>query len=289
MLAQLVISGLALGSIYALIALALVLIHKATDVVNFAQGEMATFTTFCVFVAMKSAGLSLIFALLLAAPLGFVIGALVQRVVIQPIAHHPPVNLLIAAIGLWIAFHHLSGWIWGYDPYKFPGLLAGEVVDLFGARIAANSIATLAVAVAVMLVLYLFFEHTKEGIAMRAASMNVRAAKLMGISVSRVWLLSWAVASAVGAVAGVLTAPLTFLDFEMMVTVLLKAFAAAILGGFNSLPGAVVGGFVIGLLEVFFGALVSTAFKDNFAFVIIIAVLMIKPTGLFGRHRVKKV
>mgnify|MGYP006276590431 FL=1 len=124
---------------------------------------------------------------------------------------------------------------------------------------------------------------------MRAASMNVRAARLMGISVPRVWMLAWAVAAAVGAVAGVLTAPLTFLDFEMMVTVLLKAFAAAILGGFNSLPGAIIGGFTIGLLEVFFGALVSTAFKDNFAFVIIILVLMVKPTGLFGRHRIKKV
>ena len=289
MVAQLVISGLALGSIYALIALALVLIHKATDVVNFAQGEMATFTTFLMFVLIKSTGLSVYVAIVLALPAGFVLGVIVQRFVIQPIAHRPPVNLLIAAIGLWIAFHHLSGWIWGYDPYKFPGLFAGEVIDLFGARISANSVATLTVALSVMLLLYVFFEHTKEGVAMRAASMNVRAARLMGISVPRVWMLAWAVAGAVGAVAGVLTAPLTFLDFEMMVTVLLKAFAAAILGGFNSLPGAIIGGFTIGLLEVFFGALVSTAFKDNFAFVIIILVLMVKPTGLFGRHRIKKV
>lgn len=289
MILQLVISGLAIGSIYALIALALVLIHKATDMVNFAQGEMAMFTTFLCFALLHQLQLPILVVVLLSFPLGFLLGAVVERIVIQPISMDPPVNLLIVTIGLWIIFNNLAGWIWGYDPYTFPSLFGERPIEILGARVSPNDLGTIFLALAVMAGLFLFFERTREGTAMRAASTNRRAARLMGIKVPRVWLVSWGLAGGIGGVAGVLTAPVTFLDFEMMVAVLLKAFAGAILGGFNSLPGAIVGGFSIGLLETFFGALVSSTFKDNFAFVIIIAVLMIRPTGLFGRAGIKKV
>lgn len=289
MIVQLIISGLAIGSVYALLALAMVLIHKATDVVNFAQGEMAMFTTFLCFALLHGLGLPVLLVFLLSLPIGFLLGAVIERVIIQPIATDPPVNLLIVTIGLFIIFNNLAGAIWGYDPHTFPSLFSKEPMDLLGARVASNSVGMIVVAVLVMGALYLFFEKTREGTAMRAASMNRRAARLMGISVPRVWMMSWGLAGAIGGVAGVLTAPMTFLDFEMMVAVLLKAFAGAILGGFNSLPGAVLGGLVIGLLETMFGALVSTAFKDTFAFCIIILVLMIRPTGLFGRSGIKKV
>ncbi len=286
---QLVVSGLALGSIYALIGLSLVLIHKATDVVNFAQGEMAMFSTFLSFALLSKVGLPLAVVVLLSFPVGALLGAIVERVFIQPISRDPPVNILIVTIGLWIIFNNLAGWIWGYDPYKFPSLFPEQPIEIAGARISPNSLGIIAVALLLMAALYLFFEHTREGTAMRAASMNRRAARLMGIRVSRVWLLSWALAGGISSIAGVLIAPVTFLDFEMMVAVLLKGFAGAILGGFNSLPGAVVGGFAVGLLEVLFGSLVSSTFKDNFAFVIIILVLMLRPNGIFGRVYVKKV
>jgi branched-chain amino acid transport system permease protein len=286
---QLIISGLALGSIYALIGLSLVLIHKATDVVNFAQGEMAMFSTFLSFALLSNVGLPLIVVVLLSFPIGAILGALVERVFIQPISNDPPVNLLIVTIGLWIIFNNLAGWMWGYDPYTFPSLFPEQPFEIAGARISPNSLGIIAVALLVMAALYVFFEHTREGTAMRAASTNRLAARLMGIRVSRVWLLSWALAGGISSIAGVLIAPVTFLDFEMMVAVLLKGFAGAILGGFNSLPGAVVGGFTVGLLEVLFGSLISSTFKDNFAFVIIILVLMLRPNGIFGRAQVKKV
>lgn len=280
---QLVVSGLALGSIYALLALSLVIINKATDVVNFSQGEMAMLGTFAALALLGATGVPLVLLMLLALPLGFAFGALVERVAIRPLASAPPINALIATIGLWLVFHHLAGWIWGYDPYRFPSLFSPEPVTLLGARISQNSIGTLGVSLGVMAALYLFFEHTRLGIGMRAASLNRRAAQLMGVNVGRISMTAWGLASGIGVVAGMLVAPVTFLDFEMMVIVLLKAFAGAILGGFNSLPGAVIGCLVIGVVENLFSAYVSNAFKDAFAFGIIVLVLMFRPAGLFTR------
>lgn len=286
---QLVVSGLALGSIYALVALSLVLINKATDVVNFAQGEMAMFGTFLAFAALTVFKLPLLVIVLLAFPIGLAIGALTERIVMRPLIGSPPVNALIVTIGLWMIFHHVAGWIWGYDPYRFPSLFSGEPISIGGARVSQASIGTIAVALAAMAALYLFFEHTRLGTGMRAASMNRRAAQLMGVRVDRVALLSWALATGLSMVSGILVAPLTFLDFEMMVMVLLKAFAGAVLGGFNSLPGAVLGCLAIGVAENLFGAFISTSFKDTFAFLIIVLVLMVRPTGLFSRTVAKKV
>jgi branched-chain amino acid transport system permease protein len=207
----------------------------------------------------------------------------------RPLQAAPPVNALIATIGLWLIFHHAAGWIWGYDPVRFPSLFSPAPVDILGARVAENSLGIIGVSLAVVALLYLFFEHTRMGVAMRAASMNRRAAQLMGVNIDRVALVAWALAAAISVVSGFLVAPLTFLDFEMMFAVLLKAFAGAILGGFNSLLGAVVGCLVIGVVENLFAAYVSTAFKDTFAFAIIIVVLMFRPQGLFTRRIAKKV
>jgi branched-chain amino acid transport system permease protein len=289
MIPQLVASGLALGSIYALLALSLVLINKATDVVNFAQGEMAMFGTFICFTLLTRTGLPLAAVLILAVPIGALLGIATERIAMRPLQAAPQVNALIATIGLWLVFHHAAGWIWGYDPVRFPSLFSPAPVDMLGARIAQNSLGIVAVSLGVVVLLYLFFEHTRMGVAMRAASMNRRAAQLMGVNIDRVALVAWALAAAISVVSGFLVAPLTFLDFEMMFAVLLKAFAGAILGGFNSLPGAVVGCLVIGVVENLFAAYVSTAFKDTFAFGIIIVVLMFRPQGLFTRRVAKKV
>jgi branched-chain amino acid transport system permease protein len=285
MLVQILISGLTVGSIYALLGLALVLIHKATEVVNFAQGEMATFNTFVAFALLKSVGLPLPIVFLLGFPIGFLMATFIERIVIRPLTGSPPVNLLIVAIGLFIILNNTVGWIWGYDPYTFPSLLPKNPVDLLGARISPNSLGIIGVSLLLMAALYVFFEYTREGTAMRAASMNKRAAELMGIRVPRVSTMSWALAGGISMVSGMLVAPILFLDFEMMVSVLIKAFAGAILGGFNSLPGSVLGGLTIGVLENLFGAYVSTAFKDSFAFFVIIVVLMFRPAGLFTRSK----
>jgi branched-chain amino acid transport system permease protein len=289
MLGQLIASGLALGSIYALLALSLVLISKSTDVVNFAQGEMAMFGTFICFALLTKAGMPLIAVLMLAAPIGALLGLATERIAIRPLQGAPQVNALIATIGLWMIFHHSAGWIWGYDPVRFPSLFPSDPLNVLGARVAQNSLGIIGVSVLVMILLYLFFAYTRTGIAMRAASMNRRAAQLMGVEVQKVGLLAWALATAISVVSGFLIAPLTFLDFEMMFAVLLKAFAGAILGGFNSLPGAVAGCLLVGVLESLFAAYVSTAFKDTFAFCIIIAVLMLRPQGLFTRPLEAKV
>ena len=289
MLGQLIASGLALGSIYALLALSLVLINKSTDVVNFAQGEMAMFGTFICFALLAKAGMPLIAVLVLAAPIGALLGLATERIAIRPLQGAPQVNALIATIGLWMIFHHSAGWIWGYDPVRFPSLFPSDPLNVLGARVAQNSLGIIGVSVLVMILLYLFFAYTRTGIAMRAASMNRRAAQLMGVEVQKVGLLAWALATAISVVSGLLIAPLTFLDFEMMFAVLLKAFAGAILGGFNSLPGAVAGCLLVGVLESLFAAYVSTAFKDTFAFCIIIAVLMLRPQGLFTRRLEAKV
>jgi branched-chain amino acid transport system permease protein len=289
MLGQLIASGLALGSIYALLALSLVLINKSTDVVNFAQGEMAMFGTFICFALLTKAGMPLIAVLVLAAPIGALLGLATERIAIRPLQGAPQVNALIATIGLWMIFHHSAGWIWGYDPVRFPSLFPSDPLNVLGARVAQNSLGIIGVSVLVMILLYLFFAYTRTGIAMRAASMNRRAAQLMGVEVQKVGLLAWALATAISVVSGFLIAPLIFLDFEMMFAVLLKAFAGAILGGFNSLPGAVAGCLLVGVLESLFAAYVSTAFKDAFAFCIIIAVLMLRPQGLFTRRLEAKV
>lgn len=289
MFAQLTVSGLALGSIYALLGLGLVLIHKATDIVNFAQGEMAMFMTFVALVLLHRFDLPLPLVFVLAPLLGAAVAGITERVVMRPISGAPPVNAIITTIGLWIIFNHTAGWIWGYDPFKFPSLFPSEAIELWGARISPNSLGVIGVSLAVMAALFVFFEYTREGTAMRAASMNRHAAQLMGVNVSRVAFLAWALAGGIGAICGMLVAPALLLDFEMMATVLLKAFAGAIIGGFNSMPGVVLGCLLVGVAETFFGGYVSSAFKDAFAFLAIVAVLMFKPNGLFGRAGIKKV
>ncbi|SEL40085.1 amino acid/amide ABC transporter membrane protein 1, HAAT family [Roseovarius nanhaiticus] len=288
-LAQALISGTAIGFIYALIALSMVLIYKSTDVINFAQGEMAMFSTFICLVLVSRYSLPLGVVLLLAFPIGAAIAAATERVVIRPLVGMPPLNSLIVAIALFYIFHYGAGWIWGYDAFPFPSLLPDRPLNIGGTFIAPNSLAIAGVSILVLAVLYVFLEHSSEGVAMRAASMNRNAAKLMGISVGRVSMLSWAIAGGIGAIAGLLVAPITFIDTQMMFFVLLKALAGAILGGFNSLPGAVIGGILVGIIESLTTVYISAAFDDAIAFVVIVAVLMIKPEGLFGKPAVKKV
>ena len=289
MLLSLLLSGLAVGSIYALLSLSIVLIHKSTGVINFAQGEMAMFGTFVAYTVLTKTGLPLVAVFLLGFPFGALIGLVVQKVVMEPLRNASELNRLVTTIGLWFMFNSAAGWIWGYDPYRFPSLLPDTPIDIAGSKVTPSALAVIGVTMLLLAALYLFFEHTREGIAMRAASSQPRSARLMGINISRVATYSWMLATGICVISGMLIAPITFLDQQMMFSVLLKSFAGAILGGFGSLPGAVVGGLILGVLEVLLGAYVSNVAKDAFAFVLIIAMLMIWPSGLFGRGGVKKV
>lgn len=289
MIISLLVSGLALGCIYALLGLSLVLVNKATDAVNFAQGEIGMIGAFTGMSAMAATGMPLPLAFIFGMVFGAVLGLVIERVVIRPLGAAPHLNLLIVTVGLWFIFNSAAGLIWGYDPYRFPSLLPAEPIDILGAKVPPSSLGIVVVTGVAMALLYFFFEHTKDGIAMRAASNNPRAARLMGIRVERVAAISWAVACGLSVTSAMLIAPVTFLDQQMMVPVILKAFAGAILGGFTSLPGAVVGCVILGLSETFVGAYLSSAFKDAFAFTLIIVVLMVKPAGLFGKATRKKV
>lgn len=286
---QLSISAAALGSIYALLALGLVLVHKSTDVVNFAQGELAMFSTFICFMLISRLGLPLYLVLLLSIPIGCLIGAGVEIAVMRPLVGLPPLNSMIATLGVFTILNSAAGEIWGYDAVRFPSLLSQQPIELGSLRIAPDGLAVIGVALSLMLLMYVFFEHTREGVAMRAASMNSRAAELMGVRPSRVALFAWAMAGAIGAVSGFLIAPIVFLDSAMMTPIIIKAFAAAILGGFNSLPGAVVGGFMLGFVEVALSAFGFDKFKDAISLILIVLVLMAFPEGIFANRAGRKV
>ncbi|MBV5262679.1 branched-chain amino acid ABC transporter permease [Pinisolibacter aquiterrae] len=288
-LLSLVVSGLALGSIYALIGVSLVIISKATDVVNFGQGEMAMFGAFLTLTLLRQTDMPLWLAVLATLPIGFLLGALVQLIVVRPIENAPALNVLISTLGLFFVFNSAAGIVWGFDPHPFPSLFELAPITVGGVAVTPASLGIIAVALSVMFALYLFFEKTRWGTAMRAASMNRTAARMMGIRVEHVAVAAWGLAGGLSVISAVLIAPLTFLDQQMMVSIILKGFAGAILGGFSSLPGSVIGCLILGVAETLFGAYVSTSMKDSFAFVLIILVLLLRPSGVFVTNRAKKV
>jgi branched-chain amino acid transport system permease protein len=287
-LAQQILSGLATGSLYALAALGLVLIFKTSDVVNFAQGEMAMFCTFVMFTLLSGAGLPFWGAFALALVFAGLFGAGIERVVLRPLAKAPLISVLIATLGLLQVINGVAGWIWGYEPKAFPTALSGEPIRTAGLVFTRPELMNLAVGLGVMLVFFAMFKYTKIGIAMRAVAENRIASRLMGISTDRVLSLTWGLGGILAAIAGVLIAPVTNLDINMMADMQIKAFTAAVLGGFTSLPGAVVGGLTLGVLENIVGQYMPQL-KTPFAFGLIVLVLIIRPAGLLGTIQRKKV
>lgn len=294
-----VVAGLATGSIYGLVALGIVLIYRSTDVINFAQGEIALFVTFVGWSLVQSgAEYWLVFLLILA--LAGALGAFVERTVIRPVEGAPVLNVVVVTLGLFVIFNSLTAFIWaqGELPKSFPSSPIGselEAFDLGFATLARHRVAVLFISVGVMAALYGLFNYTRLGLAMRATAQNPQAARLMGIDVGRMLMLGWALSSIVGAVGGMLVAPIIFLDTTTMFRVILFAFAAAILGGLDSPAGAMVGGILIGVTQnvissfalgpVFIGPELSLPF----ALLILIGILLLRPTGIFGRRAVRMV
>jgi len=288
---QQVVSGLATGGIYASLALALVLIYNAMGLVNFAQGEMAMFATYIAFVLIAH-GFNYWIALPLTLALAFVGGVVIQRVVIRPFERAPVLTLVIVTLGLATLVNGVAGFLFGYMLRPFPSPFSVTTVSIFGALASYQDLGVIAVSGVVLVLIYLLLQRTTLGLALRAASQHPEASRLLGIRVSWMLALGWGLASAVGAVSGMMAAPALLLQPNMMQTVIIYAFAAAVLGGIESPLGAVVGGLIIGVTVNLAGAYVPGVGGDlqlAVAFAIIIAVLVLKPNGLFGRAGVRRV
>jgi branched-chain amino acid transport system permease protein len=285
---QLVIDGIAIGSIYGALALALVLIFRSTGIVNFAQGEMAMFSTFFAW-ALVQAGLPLGLALLAALAASFAGGMVIERVIIRPVEGEDPLTILIVTLGLFILVNSAAGWIWGFNNRGFPHALPDGSTDVAGITLSYESLGIVAVLLVVVGLLYLLFQKTKLGLAMRAAAANPASSRLVGINVGRTLMIGWGLAALLGALAGVLVAPQLFLDVNFMGGVLVYSFAAATLGGFDSPKGAVIGGWIIGVTETLAGDYVGFIGSDLTILVplaIIFGVLLVRPNGLFGSPEV---
>ena len=283
-----IVSGIASGGIYASVALALVMIHQATHHVNFAQGEMAMFSTY-IALALIEAGLPYWAAFFVTLIASFAIGAAIQVVLMRPMRDAPVLASVAVFIGLLLVFNSVAGWIFGYTLKPFPSPF-GEGAPVLHGLVSRHELGSTAVTLAVLLAVYAFFRFTRLGLAMRAAATNPVSSRLVGIPVGRMLALGWGLAAAIGAIAGMMIAPVVFLDPNMMAGVLLYAFAGALLGGIDNPAGAVAGGFLVGILENLGGAyLVGTELKLTMALAIIVAVLVVRPSGLFGRVVVSRV
>lgn len=281
-LAHQVIAGIATGGIYASLALALVMIYQATHHVNFAQGEMATFSTY-IALALIQGGLPYWAAFLVTVVVSFAIGVAVERLLMRPVQHAPVLTHVGVFIGMLLIVGNLTGWVFGYTTKNFPSPFESGGL-LLGGLVSGHELGSTAVTLTVLVLVYLFFRHTTLGLAMRAAAYNPASSRLVGIRVGWMLALGWGLAAALGAAAGMMVAPVVFLDPGMMAGILLYAFAGALLGGIDNPMGAVVGGFAVGVLENLAGAyVVGTELKLTVALAIIIGVLVVRPSGLFGR------
>jgi branched-chain amino acid transport system permease protein len=294
---QQVVSGLASGGIYALLALALVIIHRSTGVINFAQGEMATLSAYVAWTLIVHHGWSYWPAFVATLAISFLGGVGIHQAVIRPVERGSVLRIVIVTIGLLVAINGFIVWEWGGEPQQLQGPFGTNTYTIGDVVVAAHDIGTIAVALGIVLLLWGLFQFTKVGLALRAVAVNPEEARLVGVRVTWMLALGWGLAALLGAVAGMLTAPTVGLDPNLMAAVLIYAFAAAVLGGIDSPIGAVVGGLLIGVLLNMLSYLSQYRGFDWFAeelrlpiaLLIILVVLLVRPQGIFGRPEVKRV
>jgi branched-chain amino acid transport system permease protein len=285
-----ILAGIATGAIYACMALALVMIYQAIGQLNFAQGEMAMFSTFMAW-QMIHWGAPYWAAFVLTLMLSFAGGAVIERLLFRPLAKAPILTNLAGFLALFAIINSIAGLIWDFTIKPFPSPF-GSSPFLGSQLVSTHQAGMIGVILLVLAVLFVFFRFTRIGLAMRAAAMQPESARLVGIDTSRMIALGWGMAAAIGAVAGMLIAPVVFLDPNMMGGVLIYGFAAAVLGGLSSPLGAVVGGFLVGIIENLVGTYipgVGNELKLPIALALIVIVLVVKPSGLFGRQEIKRV
>lgn len=284
--------GLGKGAVYASLALALVIVYRTTGVVNFAQGEMALFSTFLTW-TLWEAGLPVGVALVVSAAISFVGAAGVERFLVRPVgtAKTNPLGVVIVTVGLYLFFGALAVWIWGSTPKQFPALFGDGALTVLGASVEYQTLGSLGVLAVEVALLFLLLQRTKVGLAMRGVASNAESSALVGVPVGRMLMIGWGLAAALGAVAGTLAVD-TALDASLMLLPLIYAFAAATLGGFDSPVGAVVGGLVVGLTAELSAAYIDWIGQDLRmlpAFLLILVVLLVRPQGLFGKAEVTRV
>jgi branched-chain amino acid transport system permease protein len=288
---QQLVFGLAIGGVYGSLALALVLIYRTTRVVNFAQGEMAMFTTFIAWSLIANHGMSFWPAFFVTLGIAFVLGVGVERVVIRPFEHASHLTMILVTIALFVIFNGLAAWIWSPEQRAFLGPFSAKPFTVGGVAIARQDVGVIVVTLLTVLLLWTFFRFTKVGLAMRAAAIGPEPSRLMGVRVGWMYAMGWGFAAVLGAVSGMMVAPIIFLSPTMMQATLIYAFAAAVLGGIESPVGAVVGGLLLGVFTTLLGAyvdFVSGELELPVAFVVLVLVLLFRPAGLFGRVVVRR-
>lgn len=285
---QLLVSGISQGCVYGLIALGFVLIYKATEMVNFAQGDLMMFGAFFAYTYINLFDLPFYLAVPATIITMALIGALTERILIRPMIGEPHFAVLMLTIGIGFILRAIAGATWGNEPKSLSTPYAGGVFEFNGLILGYENVAIVAGTAILCLTLFLFFRFTRLGIAMQAASQNQLAAYYVGIPVKKIYSLVWAISAAISAVAGILVAPVSLID-PLMGFIGIKAFAAAIVGGFGSLPGAIIGGLLIGIVEQFAGLYLPTGFSDVSAYIILLVMLLIRPQGIFATMQQKKV
>jgi len=283
-----IFSGIASGGIYAGLALAIVMIYQSTAHVNFAQGEMAMFSTYIAWTLIDE-GVPYWGAFLLTVVFAFAAGIAIERLVIRPFHDRPVIALVIVFIGLLVIVNSMASWIFGTTLKTFPSPFPSAA--LFGNRYISNhELGSIGIVIIIVAILYVFFRYTSLGLAMRGAAENPTSSRLVGIRVGWMLALGWGLAAAIGSVSGMMVAPLLYLDSSMMGGVLIYAFAGALLGGLDNPWGAALGGFIIGIMENVLGAyVIGTQLKLSVALIVIVSVLLVRPSGLLGRTIVTRV
>ncbi|PKN53689.1 MAG: branched-chain amino acid ABC transporter permease [Deltaproteobacteria bacterium HGW-Deltaproteobacteria-13] len=290
MFEMLLIEGLAIGACYGLFGVAVAIVYKTSDVVNFAQGEMGMVATFVAYHILTVYNFPFWIAFPATMVFAILLGMAIEFCFLRPAKNPTVLGLLIITLGVEMLLMGLAGWKWGAEQKDFPFLLSVYKTHEILPGLALNewTIGVFILSIVIMILLFLFFRYSKLGIAMRATQQNVNAAKIMGIKVERVFSITWAMSSLIGAVAAMFFAARSVLDPNFMMEPFMRAFAAAVLGGLTSIPGVVIGGLILGIIENFFGY-AWPEWKPIVAFVVIILIITIRPSGLFAKHYIKKV
>lgn len=288
MLGQLITSGISTGALYALTAIAVVVVFRNTRTINLAQGDFSMIAAFIAVMLLKS-GFSYSQALACTVAFTILLGILVERLVMRPIADADWLTLFTATLGVYYIMHGIAGWLWGRDTKAFPYTFDPTPVHTFGTVISVGHLLNIGWAAAIGAVLFVFFKFTKQGVAMRAVTDDPETARLMGIPVRFIVLLTWGMAGFLGAFAGILLAPILYVSPQMMDEVLVKGYVAAVFGGLYSIPGAIIGALMIGVAENLAGGYLGSHYKTATAFVMIVVLLALRPQGLFGIQKRREI
>lgn len=289
LLFQQIVSGLAAGGLYALMTLGLVIIFRATRVANFGHGEMAMLSTFVAYFLFTTFHLPIAIAVIGAVLFAVAVGIGLERLAVRPLLKGPMASVLMSTLAIYIIVHESAFHIWGGDLYVFPPFFSEKPVQLFNLIISQEHIGIISVSFGLMLALYFLFQHTKVGLAMRAMAQDRTVAVLLGIRLRRMYAATWALGSGLGAVTGILFAPVISLYVDYMEVFIIKAFIVMVLGGLDSFAGVVIAGLSLGVMENIIAGYVSSEFRDALSLILVILVMLVRPSGLLGTVEIQKV